>query len=347
MKQLRFGILGAARIAPRALIRPAKTNKDVAILGIAARDLVRAQALTKQYQIPQAYDDYATLLANPNINVIYNPLPNSHHHEWTLKALAAGKHVLCEKPLASNTQEAEELFDAAHKNRLVLAEAFHNLYHPLTAKMKSIIDSGVLGTIRKIDAQFCTMVLRPRDIRYRYDLAGGATMDLGCYCISLMRYLTGCEPTVVSAQASQLSADPEIDRTMDVYLRFSSNMTTRNPSVAENCSARMRCALISKRLYRISLKVEGDLGTMKVINPVLPFVFHLLRVQTKRGRTRQFRMLTRSTYAYQLDAFVRAVQNGETLISNPKFAIGNMRVIDDIYRQAGMRLRGANKRSDW
>src|SRR5215470_13213106 len=178
---LRIGILGAARIAPMALIRPARQVPEVSVTAVAARDVDRARAFAKKHGLARVHSSYAELLSDPEIDAIYNPLPNGLHCEWTIKALEAGKHVLCEKPLASNADEAERMVAASTATGRVLVEAFHWRYHPLAGRMKEVVESGQLGAVRHIETDFNIPLVFPNDIRYRYDLAGGATMDVGCY----------------------------------------------------------------------------------------------------------------------------------------------------------------------
>src|SRR5574337_909465 len=173
---LRIGVLGAARIAPMALVRPARQVPEATVVAVAARDPQRAQAFATKHGIPRVHPSYDALLADTEIDAIYNPLPNSLHCEWTIRALQAGKHVLCEKPLASNAAEAERMAEAAGQAGRVLVEAFHWRYHPLAARMQAIIDAGELGAVQHIEAHFCLLLPLPGDIRYRLDLAGGATM---------------------------------------------------------------------------------------------------------------------------------------------------------------------------
>src|SRR5258708_34658850 len=172
-----MGILGAARIVPSSLIKPVQQVVEVTVAGIAARDTARAQAFAQKHIIPRMFASYDALLADTTINAVYIPLPNGLHAPWTVRALQAGKHVLCEKPFASNTAEAEQMAEAAHQSKLVLMEAFHYRYHPLAARMKEIISSGELGTLRRIEAWLCFPLLSRHDIRYNLSLAGGPTMD--------------------------------------------------------------------------------------------------------------------------------------------------------------------------
>ncbi|MBI1813431.1 MAG: Gfo/Idh/MocA family oxidoreductase [Deltaproteobacteria bacterium] len=323
---LRIGILGAARIAPMALIRPARQVPAAAITAVAARDRGKADAFARKHGIGRVHDSYDALLADPDIDAIYNPLPNGLHCVWTIRALEAGKHVLCEKPIASNAAEAEQMAQAASRTGLVLMEAFHYRYHPLAARMRAIIDSGDLGTIRHVETHMCIPLPFPNDIRYRYDLAGGAAMDVGCYTISLLRFLAGAEPEVTHAEA-RLSS-PKVDRYMEADFRF-----------ADGRSGRMTCSLFSAALLRIRALVRGDRGELRVINPVAPHLWHRLSVRTERGTTSE-RVAGDATYTHQLRAFVAAVRDGTAVPTDATDGIANMRVIDAVYRAAGLPPRG-------
>ena len=152
------------------------------------------------------HDSYAALIADPDIDAIYNPLPNGLHAEWTIAALEAGKHVLCEKPFTANAKEAEDVAAVATRTGLVVMEAFHYRYHPLAQRMREIVDSGELGTIRRVETALCFPLPKFSDIRYQYDLAGGATMDVGTYTVHMARLLGREEPEVVSAEAEAAHA---------------------------------------------------------------------------------------------------------------------------------------------
>lgn len=324
---LRIGVLGAARIAPMALIRPARQVPDAWVVAVAARDPTRARAFAAKHGIPHAHPTYDALLADREIDAVYNPLPNSLHCEWTIRALEAGKHVLCEKPMASNAEEAERLADAARRTGRVLAEAFHYRYHPLAARMKGLVDSGELGTVRHLEAHLCFVLPLPGDIRYRYELAGGATMDVGCYAISLVRFLAGAEPEVIRAEARL--ASPQVDRWMAAEFRFPDGRT-----------GRITCGLLSTTVLRASAWVRGDCGDMRVLVPYAPHIWHRLRVRNDQ-HTFVERVRGDTTYTHQLRAFVAAVRGGPPMLTGPDEAIANMRVIDAAYEKAGLRRRGA------
>lgn len=321
---LRIGVLGAARIAPNALIKPAHATSDVVVDAVAARDRARASAFAARHGIPKVHDDYDQLLADPDLDAIYNPLPNGLHGRWTSRALAAGKHVLCEKPFTANAAEAELVAAAADGH--VVMEAFHYRYHPVALRMLEIVSSGQLGELRHVEATFCFPLPRFGDIRYQYGLAGGALMDAGCYAVHMVRLLGGDEPTVTSARAKRLRGS-DVDRAMRADLRFPGGHT-----------GRITCSMWSSNILGINAKAVGSDGEMRVRNPLAPQLGHRIAVRTKSDR-RVERLSRRPTYAYQLDAFAGAIRNGEPVITDPADSIRTMTVIDAIYRAAGLPLR--------
>jgi predicted dehydrogenase len=268
---LRIGVLGAARITPMALLQPARRGGEGIVVAVAARDAARARAFAARHRIPTVHDSYGAMLADPGIEAIYNPLPNSHHASWTIQALEAGKHVLCEKPFSATVAEAETMAQAARDADRVLMEAFHYRYHPLFTRMRSIIASGELGQIRHLEAHFCIPLWRPSDIRYRADLAGGALMDTGCYTVHLLRHLAAAEPEVVRADARWTRGS--VDRWLTAELRFPGGRT-----------ARLTCALASASIVRMTASVRGTAGRLHVINPIAPQFWHRLRVTSPAGR---------------------------------------------------------------
>ena len=323
---IRIGVLGAAAIVPAALTNPAKSVSEVQITGIAARDPKRAQGFARKHQISRVHESYTDLLADPEIDAIYNPLPNSLHAEWTIRALRAGKHVLCEKPFASNAQEAEEMAKAARETGLVLSEAFAYRYHPLTAYVKEILSNGEIGKVRHIDAQFCFFLPATNNIRFKYELAGGALMDCGCYPVSLIRHLAEAEPSVVRAEARLFA--PQVDHKMTADLSF-----------ADGRTAHLACDMRSPKLFRSLLEIQGDAGRLQVINPYHPHWFHWLTVQSAAG-TRRKHIRGENAYTLQLRAFAHAIHGKMRLNTDPADATGNMRLIDAIYEKANLKLRG-------
>lgn len=322
---MQIGVLGAARIAPPALIKPAKANNDVVVAAVAARDVSRARAFAAKHDIARVHDSYEALIADPDLDAVYNPLPNGLHGRWTRAALAAGKHVLCEKPFTANAAEAREIAELAAKSDRVVMEAFHYRYHPMALRIEEIIASGELGKLKRVEAALCFPLPKFSDIRYNYSLAGGATMDAGCYAVHMVRTFGGSTPEVVSAQAKL--RDPQVDRAMMAEVRF-----------AEGHTGRIRCSMWSSHLLDFSAHVVGDQGELRALNPVMPQVYHRLAIRSSTGK-RVERFPRRASYAYQLDAFAAAVLRGEPVKTTPEDAVENMTVIDAIYRAAGLPIR--------
>ena len=326
MDTVRIGILGAARIAPAAVIKPARNVREATVGAVAARSRDRADAFASKHDIPKVRDTYEALVADPELDAIYNPLPNGLHAEWTIAALEAGKHVLCEKPFTANTKEAEDVAAVATRTGLVVMEAFHYRYHPLAHRMREIVETGELGPVRRVETALCFPLPRFSDIRYQYDLAGGATMDVGTYTVHMARLLGLEEPEVVSAEAKLRT--PDIDRAMRAHLKFPGGHT-----------GRITCSMWSKWVLQTYARVIGERGEMHVINPTSPQMWHRMRV-TSGGSTRHEKFPRKPTYEYQLEAFCAAVLRGEPTLTPPSDSIANMRVLDAIYVAAGMTPRG-------
>jgi len=322
---LKIGILGAANIAPGALIKPAHRTGKAEIVVVAARDAEKARKFADKHKIERVADSYEAVLADPELDAVYIPLPNGLHGHWTIAALEAGKHVLCEKPFTANADEARQVAEAAAAHPgLVVMEAFHYQYHPLTRRLVEIVQSGEIGIIKGIDISFSAPMAKPGDIRYQFALAGGAMMDMGCYPISLLRLLAA-GPRVTSASAKLSS--PAVDRAMDA--RF---------SLPEGGVARVRCSMFSASLLRLHAEVIGSEGTLKVFNPFAPQFGHRVRVETSSG-TRREKFSRRATYDYQLEAFVAAVEDGAPYPTTAVDAIRTMELIDATYVAAGLPIR--------
>jgi len=324
---LRFGILGAARIAPMALIQPARGLAEAQVVAIAARDPAKARAFAQKHAIPRVHESYDALLADPELDAIYNPLPNGLHAEWTIRALRAGKDVLCEKPIASNADEARRMADVARETGRVLVEAFHWRYHPLAARVKQILASGEIGAPRHYEAALAFPIgLMRNDIRWKWELAGGALMDVGCYSVSMVRHMAEAEPEVVSAKA--LLWSEQVDRRMETRLRF-----------PDGRSGAILASMWSRTVLKMSLRIEGEGGEVRVFNPIAPHFYNRLTVQTPDAVRRE-RVAGETTYTCQLRAFVDRVRKGTRVPTGPDDAVANMRVIDAIYRAAGLKVRG-------
>jgi predicted dehydrogenase len=262
---------------------------------------------------------------DPDIDAVYNPLPNGLHGRWTLAALAAGKHVLCEKPFTANAPEAATVAEAASRAGVVVMEAFHYRYHPLFARSLQIIEDGEIGDVDRIQTWLCFPLPSRKDIRWQLALAGGATMDAGCYSIHMLRHLAGAEPQVTSARAKLRS--PQVDRAMQVDMAFPDGRT-----------GQATCSMWSSQVLRIGFRVTGAAGELRVLNPLGPQVYHRIVVRAKGGR-RVEHSSRRHTYAFQLDAFADAVLRGVPPITGTADAVANMTAIDAAYRAAGLEVR--------
>lgn len=322
---IRIGAIGAALITPDGLIHPAREIDGIEVTAVAARDKQRAQSFASEHGIPVVHSGYQALLDDPDIDAVYIALPNHLHCEWTLRALRAGKHVLCEKPMASNAEEAALMQREAEKCSLILAEAVHYRYHQLALKVKDIIDSGKLGEIEHIEARMLVPVAE-NDIRRTFELAGGATMDPGCYPLSMLSYFGGATPEVVDVEMTM--GPPNVDLRMRTNVRFPNGTT----GVAE--------ARTDYDGLVIELKIRGSKGSIEVDNPVLPHLWNTLTVEIEGQRSEET-VEGETTFTAQLRAFVAWVKEGIPMATDAKEAVRNMALIDEVYRKAGIPVRGS------
>ena len=325
---LRIGVLGAARIAPGALIEPAAALDGVEVTAIAARDPARAETFATEHGIPTVLPDYGALCRSDRVDAVYVALPASHHHHWSIEALRAGKHVLCEKPIAGNAIEAAEMVTVAGESGRLLVEAFHWRYHPLADRMKALFDTR-LGTIRRVEAEFSVPIPDRSNIRYQLELGGGALMDLGCYPIQWVRFLLRGEPTVVEASATEEPAG--VDQSLRARLRFDAH---------GGVLADVACSMADDAERRAVVVAEGSEGTLTVTNPLAPHHGNRIELSTAAG-TEVEEIRSASTYHHQLVAFADAVRTGTAPVTSGADSIANMATIDACYRAAGLRPRGA------
>jgi predicted dehydrogenase len=220
-RPLRIGIMSTGRIA-RTFAQGVKPSKRVSVEAVASRDVTKAREFARSLDVPRALGSYEGLLADPDIDAIYNPLPNGLHVPWSRAALKAGKHVLCEKPLCASAAEARELFALAQARSLHVVEGFPYRAQPQTQKMMEILGAGTLGRIRLIQASFSFTLTQPNDVRLDRNLEGGALLDLGTYCVSLIRLIAGTMPSRVDATAlwSEGGSEGGVDRTLAGTLEF-------------------------------------------------------------------------------------------------------------------------------
>ncbi|KAF5364654.1 hypothetical protein D9758_005517 [Tetrapyrgos nigripes] len=352
-KPLKFGILGAAAIAPPALIIPAKTHPEVVVYAVAARDLKRAEAFAKKHGIQKVYggtNGYQELLNDPEIDVIYNPLPNGLHYEWTMKALTAGKHVLLEKPATNTAEETHQMFDLAEEKNLVLMEAFH----PAIQRVKAILDSGELGKIKSISNELMLPAgaMKKDDIRFNLSLGGGSFMDMGCYVLNCLRYLGGGNPTEILSATAVPSHDPKVDRRMTTTLALPNDIIG---TITSDLGIPWKFGFIPS-MPQIRTTVECESGSVSLLNFVLPTLYHTITVNEKNGTrsvTRKEKVYTFAdgkmegkgeewwlTYRYMLEAFVDRLKGRtpQTWITKED-SVANMEWIEKIYEKSGLGAR--------
>ena len=336
MSDLRIGVLGAARISSNALLRPAAETDGVVVAAIASRDRERANAQADEFSIETVHDSYEALLADPTLDAIYNPLPTNLHHPWTIAALEAGKHVLCEKPFASNAALAREMVEAGdranERDGLILMEAFHWRYHPFATRLGEIIASGTLGQITDVAAEFSVEIDPEDDVRHAWELSGGALMDLGCYPLQWVRFAVGEEPTVDSA--TMVQGRPNVDIETSIELSFPGGV---RGSVVTKMSQGTELAFW--------LRVVGTDGELFARNPLAPHAGNELVVRTATGETSE-EVAGRTTYHYQLEAFRDAIRLGQPFPTGGSDSIAMMELIDACYLAAGMAPRGTQLPED-
>lgn len=323
---VRVGILGCARIARSAMVDAAPLVQGLEVVAVASRDGATAAAYGQKHGIAGIHASYQALIADPGIDVVYIPLPNGLHEEWAIRALCAGKGVLCEKPFAANAQAARRMADCARAAGLPLMEAVHYRFHPLARFVDETILSGRLGRIKHIDAglEIPGKLVKPDDIRFQPDLAGGAMMDIGTYCLSALRWIAGEEPEVIEASAAL--ASPEVDSSMRVHLAF--------PSGPQGT---FQCSLAAPEV-RVWLTVTGSNGRLHIDNPFLPQLGNSVTVETN-GQSSTMSFDQTPTFVFQAAAFAAIWRGEQSPLITLEDSIANMEAIDAIYRAAGLSPR--------
>jgi predicted dehydrogenase len=325
---LRIGVLGAARIAEEALIAPARALGHH-VVAVAARDRARAAAFAARHGIERVHDSYADLLADPDVDLVYDPLANGLHGPWNLAAIGAGKHVLGEKPFASTAEEAAEVLAAAREAGLVAVEGFHYLHHPLFRRVQQLLDDGELGELRAVDAEMVMPAPDEGDPRWSFALAGGALMDLGCYCLHAARVLgrtAGGEPQLLQAAGEERPGHPGVDEWLTAELEYPSGAT-----------ARAHCDMAGEE-WRFRLRVVGSAGEVVVANFVKPAWDDRLTVITPAGE-RVEHLGTRPSYDHQLAALAGHLREGAPWPLAEDDPLVQARLVDQVYSAAGFPLR--------
>jgi predicted dehydrogenase len=325
MKKVRWGVFGVAGIAVRRVIPGMQHCELAEVTGIASRNLARAQEAAKTLGLARAYGSYEEMLADPDIDVVYNPLPNHLHVEWTEKAAEAGKHVLVEKPLSLNAAEAEQLIAVRGKTGVKIGEAFMVRTSPQWVRLREIVQSGEIGDLRAVSGFFSYTNTDPANIRNIPEYGGGGIMDIGCYPIFTSRFVSGQEPRRVVAM---LERDPKMgtDRLSSAILDFSFGQ------MVFLCSTQ-----ISPHQF---MKFVGTKGRVELEIPFNTLADRPMRVIVDDGRdligsgrrVEEFGPVDQ--YAIQGDAFSKAVLGQSEVPVSLESSISNMRVIDAIFKSA-------------
>ena len=325
MRKVKWGVLGVAKIAVEKVIPAMQKGEASHIAAIASRDLGKARAAADKLGIERAFGSYEALLADGEIEAIYNPLPNELHVPWTLRALAAGKHVLCEKPIGLDAEEARSLIEARNRSGKLVAEAFMIRYHPQWCRAKELAGAGAVGELRAIQTFFSYRLLDPDNVRNRPP-GGGGLYDIGCYAILSARYIFAAEPTRVAAT---IDRDPNFrtDRSVGAILEFPGGRHSTF-TLGTQKSAHQRVTIV------------GDAGRVEIMIPFNAPPDRPTEIVIDTGadlfgggrRVEQFPVCDQ--YTLQGDAFSRAILDGTPLEFPIEDAILNMRVIDALFRSA-------------
>jgi predicted dehydrogenase len=311
-----WGILSTARIANR-LVEGARKTDEAEIVAVASRNAASAQAFADAHGIPRAHGSYEALLADAAVDAVYIPLPNSMHVEWTLRALEAGKHVLCEKPMDRRPERVEQAFDLAAERGLVLSEAFMWRHNAQTARLRALLDEGAIGAVRLVRACFSFMLAGDVDVRLDPALDGGALMDVGCYAVSGARLAAGGEPVSVAAQV--LTGPTGVDMRLTGLLRFDGDVL-----------AVVDCGLDLPS--RSELEIVGTEGRI-----VLPDPWHAIapRIVVERGYEQEVvTVAPGDSYALELDDMAAAIRGERPPLLGRDDALGQARAIAALYRSA-------------
>jgi len=311
-----WGIISTAHINEKFLAGAALAP-DAFVVAVASRDGALAERYAHEHGIERAHGSYEALLADPAVEALYIPLPNALHVEWTLRALAAGKHVLCEKPLTRHPAEVAAVFDAAERSGLHVMEAFMYRHHPQTERLAALVAGGAIGRLRMIRAQFSFLLGDPANVRLNGALAGGALMDLGCYCVSSARLLAG-EPVRVSAE--QVRGGEGVDVAFAATLRFAGD-------VLAHFDAGFTLA------PRDELEVVGDAGSLFLDDP-WHCVTPVIELRRPGEATEAIAIAPANPYALEIESLCTAIRGGRPPLLGRADALGQARAIDALYRAA-------------
>ncbi len=314
---MRWGLLSTARIN-RALLGGAAATDAADVVAVASRDLARGEAFAAEHGIPRTHGSYEALLEDPEVDAVYNPLPNSMHLPWSIKALEAGKHVLCEKPLSRRVADVEAAFDVADSAGLVLAEAFMWRHHPQVARLRQLLDAGAIGRLRLVRSAFTFPIASQDDIRLAAALDGGSLMDVGCYCISASRVVAGAEPERVHGE--QVLGGDGVDIAFSATLRFGGDVL-----------AQFDCGFSLPQ--RMEVEAVGEGGSLRLTDP-WKGTEPVIEVRDADGAIERVECEAANPYACELEDFARAAAGeGEPRLGRAD-AVGQARVIEALYESA-------------
>jgi len=321
MKKVRWGVLGTASIATRKVIPAMQESEYCDVVAIASRDIKKAMPIANEFGILKAFDSYEKLLADIDIDAVYIPLPNHLHVEWSIKALKAGKHVLCEKPVAMTVTEARKLFKVSKRlPEMKIMEAFMYRHHPQWQRARQLVLDGGIGELRTIHSFFSYYNKDAENIRNKAEMGGGGLMDIGCYCISLSRFIFGSEPWRVLG-VTEIDHDLQIDRLASGILHFKSGTAT------------FTCSTQLSYYQRVTI-----LGTHGHIELEIPFnappdkpckIWH-----HSHGEVRKINIKASNQFTLQCDLFSQAILNNTEVPTPLSDAVENMRIIEAVSASA-------------
>jgi predicted dehydrogenase len=315
MSAVKWGIMSTARIN-RLFVAGAREAEGVELVAVASRDKARAAEYARENVIPRAHGSYEELLEDPDVDVVYIPLPNSMHVEWSIRALQAGKHVLCEKPLSRHPAEVQRAFDVADENDRLLMEAFMYRHNPQTRRLTELVADGAVGRLRMIRAAFGFVTHDPENVRLQAELDGGALMDVGCYCVSATRLLAG-EPKRVSGE--QALGGDGVDVVFAAAMRHGNNVLSHFDAGLMLDS-------------RDRLEVVGDAGSLLLEDP-----WHCRNplIELRRGsETERIEIERANSYRLEAENMSAAIRGEGPLLLTREDALGQARAIEALYHAA-------------
>ena len=315
-RKVNWGVLSTAHIGPRAVIPAIQQSINGQVVAIASRSESKARETAKALGIPRSYGSYIELLQSSVVDAVYIPLPNSMHREWTIRAAEMGKHVLCEKPISMNSRECEEMILACQRHNVWLMEGFMYRFHPQIVMLREIISAGLIGRISSIRSAFRTETKDPESIRYQKELGGGALMDVGCYCVNVVRLLTNQEPIYVQGVA-RFNEEKNVDETFAGLMRFPNSEL-----------AVFDCGFRSS--FHQAVEVVGDNGTLQLSTPFIPGDSPIIVKHSDRTDT--IACETANHYRLMVEHFADCVLNDHEPRYPPTDGLNNMRIIDMLYQ---------------